>query len=380
MNSVDEFRTRDTDGLALNLRGGNIRTMIQATNASVWHSSLFGDEALAPLFSEIAFLDRFARFERALTAALRDHGLVEAAMAERALAAIAALEPDIAAIRAGLCGDGVPVPAFVRQLKAAAGDAAVAIHVGATSQDLVDTATVLALKEAEPVLRARLAAVLEAIDGLAARFGRRPLMGRTRMQAALPVTVGARLAGWSEPLRRHLHRLDAVAAEAAILQFGGPVGQGPPALGGKGPRVAESLAAELGLGVPDRPWHTDRSALLGYAHWLTLVTGTLGKMGQDVALMAQQEIDEIALTGGGTSSAMVHKQNPVLAEKLVTIARFNAAQIGGLQQAMVHEQERSGSAWMLEWMILPPMVIATGRALADAHAMLGSVTRLGEAD
>ncbi|WP_306049402.1 3-carboxy-cis,cis-muconate cycloisomerase [Oceaniradius stylonematis] len=351
--------------------------MIQAATASVWHASLFGDDELASLFTEVAFVERFGAFEMALTRALSDHGLIDAGLAEKAMAAIRSFAPDIAALRRDMAGDGVPVPAYVRQLKAAAGDAAGAIHAGATSQDLIDTATAMALRDASTLLAGRIEAVLSALGDLDARYGSHRLTGRTRMQAALPIGVCDRLSAWSTPVTGSLDRLARVRDDAAQLQFGGPVGLGPETLGEAGPAVAGAMAAELGLRLPARPWHTDRSAFVAFGNWLSMVTGAVGKIGQDVALMAQQGIDEIELSSGGTSSAMPHKHNPVVAEKLVTLARFNAVQIGGLHQAMVHEQERSGSAWMLEWMILPPMVEATGRALTDARAMLGSVTRIG---
>jgi 3-carboxy-cis,cis-muconate cycloisomerase len=123
-----------------------------------------------------------------------------------------------------------------------------------------------------------------------------------------------------------------------------------------------------------------RENLADYANWLSLVTGSLGKMGQDIALMAQQGIDEIALSGGGGSSAMPHKQNPVLAETLVTQARFNATQLPAMHHALVHEQERSGSAWPLELMVLPAMVTTTGTALTHAHNLISQITRVGAAD
>ncbi len=114
-------------------------------------------------------------------------------------------------------------------------------------------------------------------------------------------------------------------------------------------------------------------------HLLALITGSLGKMGQDIALLAQAG-DDITLSSGGGSSAMPHKQNPVAAETLVALARFNAVQASALQQAMVHEQERSGAAWTLEWLTLPHMLAATGAALRHAEALTLSILRLGGAD
>jgi 3-carboxy-cis,cis-muconate cycloisomerase len=135
------------------------------------------------------------------------------------------------------------------------------------------------------------------------------------------------------------------------LQCGGPVGISS----------GDNLAAHLGLVAPAKSWHTMRDGFGELAGWLSLVSGSLGKIGIDISLMVQQGIDEISLVGGGSSSAMPHKLNPILAELLVTLARYNATQVSGMHQALVHEQERSGAAWALEWMILPNMLNATAK-------------------
>jgi 3-carboxy-cis,cis-muconate cycloisomerase len=160
------------------------------------------------------------------------------------------------------------------------------------------------------------------------------------------------------------------------LQFGGAAGT-LDKLGDKAGTVRATLAKNLGLS--DHPqWQSQRAAVADIAHLLSLISGSLGKFGQDIALLAQAG-DEIALSGGGGSSAMPHKQNPVAAETLVTLARFNAVQLSGIHQSMVHEQERSGAAWTLEWMILPQMVIACGASTRLASALVGQVERLGTA-
>jgi 3-carboxy-cis,cis-muconate cycloisomerase len=158
------------------------------------------------------------------------------------------------------------------------------------------------------------------------------------------------------------------------VQFGGAAGT-LEKLGDKGPAVRAALAAKLGLG--DAPqWHSQRDALAEFASLLSLITGSLGKFGQDVALMAQAG-SEITLSGGGGSSAMPHKQNPVKAEALVALARFNATQLSGMHQALVHEQERSGAAWTLEWLLLPQMAVATAAALRLAAELAGQIESLG---
>jgi 3-carboxy-cis,cis-muconate cycloisomerase len=192
----------------------------------------------------------------------------------------------------------------------------------------------------------------------------------------VPITVSARVETWSLPLGRHLERLHDIRPRLLVLQFGGAAGT-LDKLGSKGRAVADRMAALLGLRLPIRSWHSQRDSLAEFASWLSLVTGTLGKIGEDIALMAQNAVGEIVLEGGGASSAMPHKQNPVKAEVLVALARYNATLLSAMHQGLVHEQERSGAAWTLEWLTLPQMAVATGAALRTAAELLGSVRSIG---
>jgi 3-carboxy-cis,cis-muconate cycloisomerase len=199
-------------------------------------------------------------------------------------------------------------------------------------------------------------------------------MGRTRMQAAIEISAGDRIRSWREPLVRHKARLEALRPALLAVQFGGAAGT-LDKLGGKGVAVRAALAQRLGLtDVPQ--WQSQRDCIADFASFLSLLTGSLGKFGQDVALMAQSG-GEIELSGGGGSSAMPHKQNPVAAEILVTLARFNATQLSGMHHALVHEQERSGSSWSLEWLILPQMIVAASAALRLAAELAGRIDRIG---
>lgn len=349
--------------------------MISVFNGG-WMQGLFGDAEAGALWSAEAQMGHYLAFESAWSRALGEVGLVAPDSAERAARLIEGFTPDLARLRADTARDGLPVPGLVRQLKTAAGLDAEALHRGATSQDVMDTGLSLTLKPLTDLLLTRLARLRGALGLLSDRFGAATMMGRTRMQAALPISAGHRIASWMTPLEEHAARLTRLRRMTERLQLGGAVGTRD-GLGDKGPAMATFMADALGLENPARPWHTDRSGLADYGNALALITGTLGKMGQDICLMAQQGVDEIALAGGGGSSAMPHKANPILAELLVTLARFNATQLAGLHQAMVHEQERSGSAWALEWMILPPMSMACARALGAAETLCQSVERIG---
>lgn len=340
-------------------------------------SGLLGDPDVTKWFSVKAEFEAFCRFEAALAQAEAEAGLIPEDAAIHITACCDRFEPDLAAINEAVSRDGLPVPEFVRQLKKTIGQPyAEHLHFGTTSQDLIDTSLILRLARVNEHLLCQLGEVIDALDQLTTEFGARPLMGRTRMQAAIPIKVADRIEIWARPLRGHQARFEALAPALMALQFGGPAGT-LDTLGDAAQSVSKLLAEKLGLRAPERCWHTDRSRLADYASWLSVLTGSLGKIGHDITLMAQNGIDEIRIEGGGGSSAMPHKHNPVKAEILVTLARFNAAQLGAFHQALAHEQERSGILWTLEWMILPQMCVASGAALRNAKALIMAVRDMG---
>jgi 3-carboxy-cis,cis-muconate cycloisomerase len=337
-------------------------------------SGLFSDPEVQACFSAHSQIAHLLAFEQALSDAMLEVGLLSADQAKAACLAFDDFVPDMPDLAAGTARDGVVVPALVAQLRARCTTPEV-LHRGVTSQDVIDTAQALGLRTVSEILCARLDKVLAGLADLEARFGARQIMGRTRMQAALPIPVSHRIESWRGPLERAVARGPSVTAQVAILSLGGPVGTGQ-GLEGKRDEIAARMANALDLTDPGRARHAERDGIVSYGDWLSQISGALGKMGQDIALMAQQGIDEIRLSSGGGSSAMAHKCNPVLAELLVTLARFNAAQVGALHGALVHEQERSGAAWALEWMILPQMAAASGRSLAAAEQLLTAIDEI----
>jgi 3-carboxy-cis,cis-muconate cycloisomerase len=343
-----------------------------------WLGGLFADDEVAALWSRDAQLGHFKAFESALALALEDAGRVSKGHGVAASRIIASADLDIDRLAQGTAVDGLPIPDFVRQLRADAGKAGDAIHTGATSQDVLDTALSLTLRRLNRILIARLRTLDARLLDLRTACGSAPLMARTRMQAALPILVSDRVDAWRLPLAAHIKALTNPARRVEQVQLGGAVGTRA-AYGDKANQIVSNVAERLGLATGP-VWHTDRTAVVDYAGQLAAISGSLGKIGQDIALMAQQGVDEITLSGGGGSSAMPHKCNPVLAELLVSLARFNATQVAGMHHALIHEQERSGAAWMLEWMILPPMTMTTARSLAAAKELCHQIERIGCAE
>lgn len=338
---------------------------------------LLGDDELAGQFEIETEIDAMLRFELALADAEERAGIVLTGTADALRFAARSFKPDYDALRLATRRDGVSVPEFVRQLRSATGKKhGDNIHFGATSQDVVDTALVLRLKIVLDEFQQRLERLLDGFDGLQQRFGDRTIMAQTRMQRALPIRCADRIESWRRPLQSLSDALPEMRGRVLRLQFGGPVGT-LQALEGKGAEVSAAVAAALDLSDLGC-WHSDRSPLVEYTEWLSRTTGALGKFGQDIALMAQNELGVVHLAGGGGSSAMPHKQNPVSAETLVALSRFNAVLLSGMHLTLVHENERSGSAWTLEWMCLPQMTIATGAALRTALDLVGSVEEMGE--
>ena len=338
-------------------------------------SGLLGDAEMTSLLGVEAEIAAMLRFESILADVEGAFGIIPADAADAITSALAGFQPDMQALKRGVARDGVVAPELVRQIRQSVGEPhSKYVHFGATSQDVIDTAMVLRARSCLDLLEERLGGLVAAFADIDRRFGSSRLMGRTRMQAAMPITVANRIESWRAPFLRHSERLATLRKSLLVIQFGGAVGT-LETLGGDAKNVRSALAERLGLDDAEQ-WQSQRDRIADLANWLSLVTGTLGKFGQDIALMAQSG-DEIELAGGGASSSMAHKQNPIDAEVLIALARFNAIQLSGMHQALVHEQERSGAAWTLEWMILPQMVMAAGASTRAAERLVRNVIAIG---
>ncbi|MEJ8476046.1 3-carboxy-cis,cis-muconate cycloisomerase [Roseibium algae] len=335
--------------------------------------SLLTDPDTAGLFGDDAIIRAMLEVEGALALAEADCSLLPAEAAHGISEACNSLVIDPATLASGTARDGVPVPALVAELrKAIDPDHARFVHWGATSQDIYDTGLVLRLKQAIKLHETALFELAEQIADLADLHRETPIAARTRMQQATPTSFGLKAAVWLSALLRHLERLEGIRSRVLLLSFGGASGN-LAALGAHALDVESCLAERLGLSVSPAPWHTMRDGLDDYAGWLSLVTATLGKIGTDLILLSQNEVAEVRLGGGGGSSTMPNKVNPVGAEALIALARQNAGLLGTLHQAALQEHERSGANWTLEWLTLPQMVVATGASLAHANRLLGSL-------
>ncbi len=330
------------------------------------HGELFTSAEMRSVLSDERRIEAMVRTETALARANARCGVIPEAVAHTIERTLTEWRPDLAGLGKGSEAAGVPVPALVAQLREQVGEAAGGyVHWGATSQDVVDTALVLVLRELLDRLEGQLVELIDALGRLAHRHRDTVMLARTRMQQAGLTTFGLKVAGWREPLRRCRRRLDELRPRLLLVQLGGATGTMAP-WGSAGPAVQAAFADELDLGIPTLPWHTQRDGLVELAGWLGLLTGAVGTIGIDVGLLAQSEVGEVAETssvGRGMSSTLPQKSNPVRSEILVALARYNAGAVASMHQALLHEGERSGAAWALEWLTLPGIAQAASGAL-----------------
>ena len=263
----------------------------------------------------------------------------------------------------GYARDGISVPTLVKTLRGQLPENARSyLHWGATSQDIEDTALVLRLKEVTEIMQSRLEALVDLLKTLCRSHRHTLMLARTRYQSAAPTVFGLKVANWLAPLQRQQQRLHELLPRLLVIQFGGAVGT-LAALGKRGFEVSLKLAQALSLGPSTVPWHTQRDNIVEFANWMAMTAGIIGKLGQDLLLMAQSEIAEISFANSGKSSTMPQKSNPVTAETLVSLARYCSTQANSLQQAMVLSHERDGISMHLERLTLPNLICATASSL-----------------
>jgi len=330
---------------------------------------LFGDSEINELLTDEAYVRALVEVEIALARAETRLAIIPSSAGEQISNAAQWNKIDIAVLAQGTARSGVPIIALVQELRKAVGrEAAPYVHWGATTQDIMDTVWVLQLRSAIKLYKKRLVELARHLSELANRHRVTVLAARTHGQQALPVSFGLKAAAWLAPLIRHAERLDEISPRLLVVQFGGAAGT-LAALGDKGLAVMHGIADELGLDAPVMPWHAQRDNLVEFAGWLSLLTGSLGKMAQDIVLLAQTEVGEVsesAEEGRGGSSTMPQKSNPITSELILAAARTNASLLSALHQAQVQEHERATHGWQVEWLTLPQMIVLTGGALKHA--------------
>ena len=329
--------------------------------------------------SDQAWLQAMLDTEAALARALERAGLAAAGSGAAVTAVARSGFFDNGALGVAAAATGNPVPPLVRALtellpESAAG-AAGAVHRGATSQDIIDTAVMLLARQGIDAILADLRVAASSGAALASEHAGTVMSGRTLLQQAVPVTFGLVAAGWLTAIDEARRDLRRIRADRLAVQFGGAAGT-LASLGDAGPAVAALLADELGLAEPVLPWHTNRHRITDLAAALAGACAVLGKIARDVTLLAQTEVAEAhedRAAGRGGSSAMPHKQNPVAAILILGCAKQAPGLLATLAATSEQEHQRAAGAWHAEWHPLTTLLRLTGSASAWTTDLLGGL-------
>ena len=341
-----------------------------STSLSPLLAPMLSSAAMRAVCDDAACLQNMLNFEAALARAEAATGVIPQSAAGPIAAACRAESFDLAALADASTRSGnlaIPlVKALTSNVAKQDADAARYVHWGATSQDVIDTATMLTLRAAIDILLGDIDRAVAGFAKLARQHRDTAVVARTWLQHALPMPFGLKLAEYAAALHRSRKRLRRLRTEALALQFGGAAGT-LAALGDKGLAVAERLAQELRLPLPDAPWHTHRDRIAEAASVFAIIAGTCGKIARDVSLMMQTDVGEAFEPSGegrGGSSTMPHKRNPVAAASALGAATMAPNLAATILAAQVQDHERSAGPWHAEWPTLPTLLLVTSGALA----------------
>ena len=330
-------------------------------------AGLYARGPVAAQVSDQALVQAMLDVEAALARACAAEGLIAPEAAAAIASACVAERFDLAELGRKTARHATPVVGLVTALREAVGEPHDrAVHVGATSQDIVDTALMLVHRRALDPLLADAGAAAEAAAALADAHRATVMVGRTLLQQALPVSFGLRAASWLSGLDAAVAGLDEVRDGQMAVKMGGPVGS-------RGPAVAARVAGDLGLAEPDLPWATIRVRPAAAAAALGILAGVLGKVARDVTLLAQQEVGELnerGEPGRGGSSAMPHKRNPVAAVSVLACTKRTPGLLATVFETMEQEHERAAGAWQAEWGTQLELLELTGSAAAWGRELL----------
>jgi 3-carboxy-cis,cis-muconate cycloisomerase len=332
---------------------------------------LFTSDAMRAVFSDRARLAAMLKVEAALARTEARFGLAPPELAP-AIEAISADDLDVAALGRATAVAGVPTIPFLKAVQAKLPSALEPhLHRGATTQDVIDSALVLQLRDAFALIAADLDAILGGLARLAREHRETPCVGRTYGQHAAPVTFGYKAAVWLAGVAEVAQDLPALRARALTASLAGPVGT-LAALGDKGPQVADAFAEELGLASAPIAWHTRRARIASTGAWLAFLMGALAKIATDVAHLASTEVGEVSephVPGRGGSSAMPHKRNPVGATVILAVHAAAKGHASTLIDAMAAAHERPAGLWHAEWLALPQLFGLASGALREARVL-----------
>jgi 3-carboxy-cis,cis-muconate cycloisomerase len=342
---------------------------------SILFRDAFGTPLMREVFSDFSLISRYVEVEIALAQAEARCGVIppEAATEIARRADVSSLDFDLLRRETEIVG--YPILPLVHQLVKQCGEAGRYVHWGATTQDIMDSAVILQVRDGLSIIEADISALRGILADLSRRYRDTPMAGRTHLQQALPVTFGYKTAIWLAMLDRHAERLEQLKPRVLVGQFAGAAGT-LASLGDRGFDVQSAFCRQLGLGIPVSTWHVARDGLAEVVNFLGLVTGSLGKIALDIMIMASTEFAELYepfVKGRGASSTMPQKRNPISSELMLAACKGVRQHAGLMLDAMVQDFERATGPWHAEWMAIPESFVLTAGALHQAKFALGGL-------
>jgi 3-carboxy-cis,cis-muconate cycloisomerase len=349
-------------------------------SATIFDSTVFRNvfttEAMRSVFSDESRVQKYLDFEAGLAKAQARLGIIPKDAADEIVRHCSADKIDMAKLKEATERIGYPVLPVVQQLVKLCKDGLGEwCHWGATTQDVTDTATVLQIKEALAIVEAEIDGICDALAALANKYRDTPMIGRSNLQQAVPITFGYKMATMLAAFERHKQRLKELKARVLVGEFGGAAGT-LSSLGKDGLKVQVELMKELDLGQPAISWHTVRDCIAEVGCFLGLVTGSCGKIALDVKLLMQTEVEEVQEpfhAGRGSSSTMPQKRNPISSVYITAQTAMVKQLVAALLEAMVEDHERSTGPWEIEWIALPEIFMLAAGALSQTRFVVSGL-------
>ncbi|WP_375784921.1 3-carboxy-cis,cis-muconate cycloisomerase [Bradyrhizobium sp. Pha-3] len=342
---------------------------------SILFRDAFGTPRMRQVFSDHALISRYAQVEIALGKAEARCGVIPQQAADDIARLVDVSALDFELLRQETNIVGYPILPLVHQLAKQCGEAGRYVHWGATTQDIMDTAVILQVRDGLKIIEEDIEELRRILAELSQKYRDTPMAGRTHLQQALPVTFGYKAAIWLAMFDRHAERLAQLKPRVLVAEFAGAAGT-LASLGDKGFEVQAALCEELGLGIPVSTWHVARDGLAEVVNFFGLVTGSLGKIALDIMIMASTEFAEVYepfVKGRGASSTMPQKRNPISSELMLAASKGVRQHAGLMLDAMIQDFERATGPWHAEWMAIPESFVLTAGALHQAKFALGGL-------
>ena len=343
---------------------------------SILLKHLWGTDALRAIFNDENRVQKWFDFEAALALAQAELGIIPQAAATEIARKAKVANVDLEDVASGIRHTNHPLVPALRALQAACADGhGEFLHFGPTTQDVLDTGTMLQLREAHPIFLRDLRAIGRVLFALAETHKNTPMVGRTHAVQALPITFGHKCAIWLSETGRNYERLKQLEARTFVGSLVGAVGT-KASFGDHAFELDAKVMARLGLGIADISWQPARDRLVEYVGVLGLIGGSLAKIAAEIVSLAHNEVDEITepfTEGKVGSSTMPHKRNPLIAEGVVAVGRTLRHTVGLMHEVLAQQHERDAMVWRIEWKALPEACLITGAILEKMNYILAGL-------